>query len=228
MDIETVFKILKKVSNPKAVQGMAKFAISADKNLGVRIPDLRRLGKEIGRDRDLAGRLWAEQYRETMILAGLVDDPAQVDDEQMEAWVKDFFDWEICDQTIMNLFEKTDLADVKAVEWSDRPEEFVKRAGFVLMARKAVSDKKAPDEAFDEFLSLIIREAGDNRPMVKKAVNWALRQIGKRNLSLNKKAVETARQVQKMDSPAARWVAADALRELTGEAVQERLRKRHS
>jgi 3-methyladenine DNA glycosylase AlkD len=154
--------------------------------------------------------------------------PSELDDRLMEEWVLDFDSWEVCDQVCMNLFEKIPLAFTKAEEWCQREEEFVKRAGFVLMARLAVSDKAAGDEAFERFFPLIRRGAGDERNMVKKAVNWALRQIGKRNESLNRQAVDEAETIGMLDSRSARWVAADALRELRSEAAQARLRKKGS
>ena len=141
----------------------------------------------------------------------------------MESWVKDFDYWEICDQCCQNLFGKTKFAYQKATEWSSKDKEFIKRAGFVLMARLAVSDKKADDRQFENFLQIISREASDNRNFARKAINWALRQIGKRNLNLNQKAIETAKEIQKIDSRSAKWVASDAIRELASEAVQERL-----
>jgi 3-methyladenine DNA glycosylase AlkD len=142
----------------------------------------------------------------------------------MESWVKDFDSWDVCDQVCSNLFDKAKLAHRKAVEWSRRREEFVKRAGFVLMAALSVHDKKAKDEAFLKFLPIIKRESIDDRNFVKKAVNWALRQIGKRNIALNRAAVAAAGEIQRMDSKSAKWIASDALRELTGEAVQKKLR----
>jgi len=153
----------------------------------------------------------------------MIDDPKEVTEVQMERWVKDFDSWDICDQCCSNLFDKTDLAYQKAVEWSAREEEFVKRAGFVLMAALAVHDKKAEDEAFLQFLPLIKRESTDARNFVKKAVNWALRQIGKRNIVLNTKAIETAKEIRKLETRSAQWIAADALRELTSEKIQRRL-----
>lgn len=155
----------------------------------------------------------------------MIDDPRAVTEEQMERWAKDFGYWEICDQCCMNLFEKTKFAYQKAVEWSSSDKEFVKRAGFVLMARLAVSDKKVDDKEFVKFLPIIKRESTDNRNHVRKAVNWALRQIGKRSLNLNKIAIKTAKEIQKIDSRSAKWIASDALRELTSEAIQERLRR---
>lgn len=161
-----------------------------------------------------------------MILAGMIDDPEMVTEEQMERWVCDFTYWEICDQCCMNLFKKTGFAYQKCFQWASREEEFVKRAGFVLMACLTVSDKRAADEKFEEFLPIIKSSSTDNRNYVRKAVNWALRQIGKRNLSLNAKAIEAAREIQRMDSKSARWIAYDAIRELTSEAVQGRLQSK--
>jgi len=152
-----------------------------------------------------------------------LSDPRRVPEEQMERWVKDFNYWEICDQCCMNLFKYTEFAYQKCVKWSLNEREFVKRAGFALMACLAVSDKKADDKQFERFLPIIKREAIDNRNYVKKAVNWALRQIGKRNLNLNKKAMETTREIEKIDSRSAKWIASDAIRELTSQAVQKRL-----
>lgn len=221
-----IIKKLKDVSNPDAVEGMARFGITPENTFGVSIPNLRNIAKETKKNHALAQQLWKSGFRETMILASMVDEPEMVTDEQMEKWVLDFDYWEICDQCCMNLFEKTGFAYEKAIEWSLRDEQFVKRAGFVLMARLAVSDKKADDSRFEQFFPMMLREADDERNFVKKAVNWALRQIGKRNLALNVKAIETAKEMQGIDSKSARWIASDAIRELSGEAVQKRLRKK--
>jgi 3-methyladenine DNA glycosylase AlkD len=226
MQLKTILNRLKAESDPTAIPFMAKYGINPDKTFGTKLPVIRSLGKEIGRNRALAQKLWAEGYRETMILATLVDDPELVTEEQMESWVMDFSYWEICDQCITNLFERTKYGWDKAVEWSAREETFVKRAGFVIMARKAVADKKAEDDKFEKLLPIILREAADERNDVKKGLNWALRQIGKRSTALNKKALTTAKKIAKLDSKAAKWVASDALRELESEAVQERLAKK--
>lgn len=221
---EEIIKRLKALSNPKAIEGMARYGITPHKTFGVSIPNLRKIAKEAGRNRNLAQNLWASDIRETRILAGMIDEPTEVIEGQMERWVKDFDYWEICDQCCMNLFEKTRFAYPKAKEWSQREEEFVKRAGFVLMARLAVSDKSAEDDPFEKFFPLIKWESTDQRNFVKKAVNWALRQIGKRNFTLNKKAIKVAEEIQQMDSKAAKWIASDAIRELRSKPVQERLR----
>ena len=225
-NFNVVIEKLKSASNPDSVKGMARFGITPENTFGVSIPSLRKIAKETKKDHTLAQQLWDFGFRETMILASMIDESDMVTQEQMEKWVLDFDYWEICDQCCMNLFEKTNFAYEKAVEWSSRTEEFVKRAGFVMMARLAVSDKKADDSKFEQFFPIVLREADDGRNFVKKAVNWALRQIGKRNLALNVKAIDVAKEMQKIDSKSARWIANDAIRELSGEAVQNRLRRK--
>ena len=160
------------------------------------------------------------------MLAVFIDEPEEVTEEQMEAWVLDFDNWEACDHTITHLFQKTDFAFTKALEWAEREEEFVRRAGFVLMARIAVADKEARDEGFDPFYPLIVEGATDERNNVKKAINWAIRQIGKRNIRLHRKALALAYEIREMNSRGARWVASDAIRELESEKVRERLFKK--
>ena len=224
MRYDDILKRLKSLANPMAVEGMARYGIRPAKAYGVSIPDLRDIARETGTDHGLAQRLWEAGIRETQILASLVDDPKMVTEDQMESWVKDFDSWDTCDQVCQNLFGVTKSAYQKAIEWSSSNKEFIKRAGFVLMAKLAVSDKTSGDKEFIKFLSIIKKESTDNRNFVKKAVNWALRQIGKRNVSLNKMAIETAEEIQQMDSRSARWIASDAIRELTSEAAQQRLR----
>ncbi|MFQ5837975.1 MAG: DNA alkylation repair protein [Thermoplasmata archaeon] len=224
MEYDDIIKRLESLADPKRLEGMERYAIAARTAYGVSVPDLRKIAREIRVDHDLAQQLWASNIRETRILASMIDDPEIVTEEQMERWVRDFDSWEICDQCCMNLFERSKLAYQKCLEWSSREEEFVKRAGFALMARLAVSDKEADDELFENFLHIIEGQASDDRNFVKKAINWALRQIGKRNIALNKKAIAAAERIGALDSRSARWVASDAIRELTSEAVQKRLR----
>ncbi|MCL5038149.1 MAG: DNA alkylation repair protein [Chloroflexi bacterium] len=224
MRYEDVIKKLRQMADPEVISGMARFGITAKEVMGVKIPDLRKLAKEIGRDHELALKLWGKEIRETRIIAAMIDDPALVTEKQIESWVRDFDSWEACDQCCSNLFEKTPFAYDKCFQWSQREEEFVKRAGFVLMARLAVSDKKAGDEKFESFFPIILRGAADERNFVRKAVNWALRQIGKRNLALNEKAVRIGEKMREMDSSSARWIASDALRELKSQAVLDRLK----
>ncbi len=205
---------LKELGSPEALEGMAKFGINTTSAYGVSVTELRRMAKRIGQNRDLALKLWASGIHEARILAGMVDEPERVTERQMDAWVRDFDSWDVCDQVCSNLFDKTEFAYKKALEWSHAREEFVKRAGFVMMACLAVHDRTARDKDLERFLPIIVREANDERNYVKKAVNWALRQIGKRDPRLNRSAIATAKEIQKIDSPSARWIAADALREL--------------
>lgn len=223
MDLREIMKLLEKESKPENREGMARFGINVERAYGVSIPSLRKMAKELGKSHALAQELWGSGVHESKILACLVDDPLKVTEGQMEKWVMDFDSWDICDLCCSNLFDRTPFAFSKAFEWSSRDEEFVKRAGFALMAALSVHDKKAGDEKFLEFLPVIKREATDQRNFVRKAVNWALRQIGKRNAKLNEAAVQTAKEIQAMDSKTAKWIASDALRELTGRAVRSRL-----
>ncbi len=225
MSYNDIIKKIKSLADPEAVKGMARFGINPENTYGVSLPNLRKIARETGKDHVLALKLWASGIHEARLLAGMVDEPEMVTEAQMESWAKDFSSWDVCDQCCSNLFDKSKFAYLKAVEWSKREEEFVKRAGFVLMATLAVHDKKASDEDFIKFLPAVKRESIDDRNFVRKAVNWALRQIGKRNLSLNKMAVKTAGEIKQIESKSARWIAADALRELTGEAVQKKLAK---
>ena len=228
MNIKKILAELEDLSDPKAVEGMARFGITAKCIYGVSIPKLRNMAKEIGKDQKLSLKLWDHESRETRILAAMVGESEKVFAKQMDMWVVGFDSWEVCDQAIMNLFEKTKYAYQKAFEWYTREEEFERRAGFVLMARLAVSDKKAGDEQFTQFFPSIKEKSLDERNYVKKAVNWALRQIGKRNLNLNAKAVKLGEEISLLDSKSARWIATDALRELKSEAVLERLKQRGS
>jgi 3-methyladenine DNA glycosylase AlkD len=224
MTYREILRTLKSHYKPENIEGMARFGIVTKKAYGVPAPALRKLAKEIGTNHDLAQRLWASGILDARGLAALIDDPTLVTEEQMESWVADFDNWAVCDGVCLHLFDRTPFAHEKAVEWAAREEEFVKRAAFALMACLAVHDKRASDGAFARFLPIIERESDDDRNYVRKAVNWALRQIGKRNLALNKKAVRTAEQIRRRDTRAARWIASDALRELKGDALQRRLR----
>jgi len=226
MKLEQVLKELRSIADPKNVEGMARFGINPEGTLGISIYDLRPMAKRIGKDHELAAQLWSTGIHEARLLAGFIDDPEKVTGRQMETWAADFDSWDVVDQVCSSLFDQTKFAYPKAVEWSEREEEFVKRPGFVLMAALSVHDKGASDKEFEKFLPIIKREATDERNFVKKAVNWALRQIGKRNLALNKKAIKAAEEISKIDSRGARWIAADALRELKSDKVQNRLVER--
>jgi len=222
--MKDVLDKLQSKAQPEQLKGMAKYGMTVEQRLGVSVPDMRKLAKEIGRDHKLALDLWRTGIAEAKIVASMVGDPAKLTEEQMEDWVKGINSWDVCDQVCMNLFEKNHLAWKKIVDWSEREEEFVKRTAFSLIACLAWHDKKANDEKFIELLPLIIREATDERNFVKKAVNWALRNIGKRNLNLNRAAINAAKEIQQLDSRAARWVASDAIRELESESIQKRLK----
>ncbi|MGD8342213.1 MAG: DNA alkylation repair protein [Desulfobacterales bacterium] len=223
MQLKDVITELKLLGDPEAAAGMARYGIKSDRALGISIPKLQGLAKKIGTNRKLAGQLWSSAIHEARILACMIEDPQRLTEAQMERWVKGFDSWDLCDQCCNRLFSKTAIGRKKAMAWSQRPEEFVKRAGFVLMAVLAVHDKKATDRQFEPFLKQIKKEATDDRNFVKKAVNWALRQIGKRNLALNRMAIAVAEDIQRQDSRAARWVAKDALRELRNKKIQHRL-----
>ena len=225
-DVDRILSQLESLGDGETRAGMARFGVHVEKAYGISIPVLRKLAKDIGTDHELAQALWETEIHEARILATIIDDPARVCEAQMESWVKDVNAWDLCDHLCNNLFVKTDLAFDKALEWADREEEYVKRAGFVLMACIVWRNKTLPDDFFYDYFPLIIREATDERNFVKKAVNWALRNIGKRNLALNAKAIEVAREIEKIDDKTAKWIAKDALRELTGEKVQERLKKK--
>src|SRR5215471_395054 len=214
MTSDQIIANLKQHANAQAVEGMARFGIRPAQALGVSIPTLRKMAKEIGRNHALALALWDSGIHEARILASMIDEPTLVSTQQMEEWVNAFDSWDVCDQVCGNLFDKTPYAYQKAKEWCQQEKEFVRRAGFVLMAELAVHDKQAQDEAFVQFFPLIKRYAGDERNFVKKAVNWALRQIGKRNSHLRTLALECAYEIQGMDSKTAHWVAKDALKEL--------------
>jgi 3-methyladenine DNA glycosylase AlkD len=219
-----ILEKLKSLGRAEAVEGMARYGINPKNNYGVTVHILRDIAKEIGTSHRLAQHLWRSGIHDAKMLATMIDDPAAVTEQQMEKWAEDFDSWDVCDQTCNNLFSRTQFAYRKAEEWSKRKEEFVKRAGFVLMANLAVHDKKASNADFIRFLNHVERGAHDERNYVKKAVNWALRQIGKRNTELNKTAIHTAMRISKVDSKSSKWIASDALRELTSDKIRRNLR----
>jgi len=211
-------------ARPDQLDGMARFGIVGDGRLGVSIPATRALARTLGRDHALAQALWDTGIPDARTLAGMVAEPAQLTSRQMDAWAKGFESWDVCDQTCLNAFAKSPLAWKKVQAWAPRKDAFVRRAAFALLACLAVNDKQADDSTFIAALPLLEAAAGDDRNFVKKAVNWALRNIGKRNLALHAAAIATAKRIQLQGSKPARWIAADALRELQSDAVQQRLR----
>ncbi len=214
---------LESLSSVKNRAGMASFGINVTKAYGISIHDLRKLARTVRCSHLLAQELWDSEMHEARILAGMVDEPQLVTEQQIEAWAKDFDSWDLVDQTCLNLFSRTKFAYQKCFDLSKKHEEFVKRTAFALMACLAVKKNSLPDSKIEAFLPIIIRESSDERNYVKKAVSWALRQIGKRNGQLNKKAIAAAKEIQKLDNPSSQWIAKDALRELTSDAVLKRL-----
>ncbi len=221
MTSDQIIANLEQLANAQAIEGMARFGIRPAQALGISIPTLRKMAKDIGRNQALALALWDSGIHEARILASMIAEPQLVSAELMEKWANDFDAWDVCDQVCGNLFDKTPYAYQKATQWCRQEREFVRRAGFVMMAELAVHDKKAQDEAFMQFFPLIKQHAGDERNFVKKAVNWALRQIGKRNSHLRTLALECAYEIQDMDSKTARWVAKDALKELQAKEIKD-------
>jgi len=221
--LETVLEELRARARPEQLEGMARYGMTVENRLGVAVPELRKLAKEVGKDHGLALGLWSTGIAEARILASMVDVPREADEAQMEDWVRALNSWDVCDQTCMNLFDKHPLAWKKVVDWSKREEEFVKRAAFALLACLAWHDKAAEDEEFIALLPVIREGATDERPMVKKAVSWALRNIGKRNPRLHALVLEEAQGLQSLDSRAARWIAADVRRDLGSEATLRRI-----
>jgi 3-methyladenine DNA glycosylase AlkD len=224
--VDEVLARLRSLADASRLPGMARYGIATEHAYGVTVAELRTIARELRQDHELAAALWASGVHEARILASMVDDRGRVDDEQLERWAAGFDSWDLCDQVCTNLFRHTSGAWDKAVAWIRRPELFVKRAGFSLIAGLAVADKKAGDERFAALLEPIADGADDDRPLVRKGASWALRAIGKRSPRLNAVAVETAVRLRETGTPGARWVAAEALRELRSEAVQRRLSPR--
>ena len=217
---------LKRLGEKKNVEGMARFGIRANKVFGVSKPKLDELAKKIGKNHELGMELWSTGIHDARLLGVLISEAEKVDAKQMDHWVKDFDNWDVCDGSCCHLFVFAAPAWKKAFEWTRRKKEFEGRAGFALAAFLAVHDRRAADAIYLKFLKTIEREAWDDRNFVRKAVNWALRNIGKRNLRLNRAAIASAERIRRQDTRAARWIAADALRELRSEAVQRRLRRK--
>jgi 3-methyladenine DNA glycosylase AlkD len=225
-DVDQVVAELRRLSSEKYRQGMARFAIPSDKAFGVPVGEIRALGKRLGRSSQLAAELWATGWYEARMLAVFVEDPANVTPSQMDQWCRDFDSWAICDTACVHLFDRTPHASKKIKAWATRRDEFVKRAAFALLASMTLHDKLAPDDIFAEGLELIEATADDERNFVKKAVNWALRSIGKRNQTLHAAAVAAAQRLAELEEAAPRWIGKDALRELKSKSVTKRLAKR--
>jgi 3-methyladenine DNA glycosylase AlkD len=223
-----VLRKLKQNANSASLTGMAKFGMAVQNRLGVSMPDIRRIAREVGRDHTLALALWKTGIAEARIVASIIADPDRMTQKQAEQWVKTFDSWDVCDQICQNLFNKTSWAWQKVRAWATRDEEFVKRAAFALLACLAWRDKQAADNRFIALFPVLRNGARDDRNFVKKAVNWALRNIGKRNRRLNKEALKLAEEIWRVNSRAARWIAADAVRELESSAVQRKFQKQRN
>ena len=214
MNSGEVLAELRRRANGKVLSGMGRFGIKGKHMLGVSIPEIRQIAKKAGKDHTLAAGLWRSGIHEARILACMIDEPARVTEAQMERWAAGFDSWDLCDQCCGSLFDKTRYAYSKAMEWSGDRREFVKRAGYSIMASLAVHDKMADDSEFTAFLPFIKMGATDGRNFVRKGVSWALRQIGKRNSRLRIMAIRTAEEIKDMDSGSSGWIASDVLREL--------------
>jgi 3-methyladenine DNA glycosylase AlkD len=221
-----VLRELKLLADPKVRAKMAYFGVHVPKAHGISAPVLHQFAKQIGKDHQLAQQLWTSGIHEARILATLIGEPEKVPSAEMDRWASDFDSWDIVDAACCYLYAQARPAWSKAETWSRRRQEFVKRASFSLVAYLCYKDKAAPDARFVQFLRVIEREAHDERNLVKKAVNWALRNIGKRNTRLNRDAVHAAERIRRQSARAARWIAADALRELKSAAVQARLHRK--
>ncbi|MCW8849058.1 MAG: DNA alkylation repair protein [Melioribacteraceae bacterium] len=225
MNAQEIIADLKKLRNVRNIEGMARFGINPDTALGISIVTLRKKAKEIGKNHKLALELWNSGIHEIRILATMIDNSEEVTKSQMNSWVKDFNSWDLCDQCCNNLFRKTMFAKELLFKWVKSKHEFTRRAGFVLMATHSVHKKEMTNDDFLKYLPLIIDYSQDERNFVKKAVNWALRQIGKRNMQLNEEAIKVCKTLLDSDSKSANWIAKDALRELTSEKLIFRLNK---
>lgn len=222
--VSDILAQLESKASRRNVAGMARFGISTEGRLGVSVEEMRRIARHAGKDHKAALELWKTGVAEARITASMIAVPNELTERQMNVWVKDFNSWDVCDQVCMNLFDKSPLARRTIIEWSTSEKEFVKRAAFALIACLASRDKQATDREFVKLLAVITAGATDERNFVKKAVNWALRNIGKSNVRLNQAAIRTARQLQRLGSRSARWIAADAIRELENPAVRGRIK----
>ena len=223
--VKQVLAELKRFENPESVKGMASVGINPENSYGVCMPRMMAIAKRIGTNHPLALELWKSGIRDARILASMVEDPELVTPRQMDSWARDLNSWDVCDSACMRVFCETKFARKKIAQWARDRREFVKRAGFSTLAFLTCHDKKADDKAFEKFFPLITRASTDDRNYVRKAVNWALRTIGKRSIRLNRSALKVARQLARSKSKPARWIGSDAVRELAGPAVQKRLLK---
>ncbi len=224
-NVEEIISRFSKLHNQKNIEGMARFGINSEKAFGVPMPVIRKMAKEIKRDHKLALQLWETEIHEARILAALIADPNQVTNELIDNWTSEFDSWDVCDQCCMNLFDKTSFAYEKAIELSTNEKEFVKRAGFALMASLAMHDKKADDNKFFPFFNAIKLQSNDERNFVWKSVNWALRQIGKRSFYLNGIVIGVSHEILDLNTKAGNKIAKNAIKELTNEKILARIKR---
>ena len=220
MNFQEVIEILEGMANPEKIKiKQGRFGITANNSLGIYQKDLKELAGKIGCNNKLALKLFDSGIYEARILCSKIYHPESITEELMEKWVATFENWEICDSFCMGFFAKSKFALTKAIEWSKDEHEFVKRSGFVIMASYGFANKNADNEVFEKFLPIVEREAIDERLYVKKAVNWALRNIGKRNIDLNNSAISVANRIANIESKSAKWIANNALKELKNPTV---------
>jgi len=222
----SVLAELKQLADPAVRAKMSYFGVNVPEAHGISAPVLHTFARHIGKNQALAEELWSSGVHEAKILAALIGECDKITAAQMERWVRDFNSWDVVDSACCYLYAYAEPAWKKIYEWSTRPAEYEKRAAFSLAAYLAYKDKSASDAQFEKFLRVIEREAHDERNFVRKAVNWALRNIGKRNFALNKSAIAAAERIRRQNSRSARWIASDALRELQSAGVQERLSRK--
>jgi 3-methyladenine DNA glycosylase AlkD len=223
-NVLNILEKLKSKSRKDQIQDMAKYGIKTDNRLGVSIPDIRKIAKEFGKNHEIALELWKTGIADARITAALIDEVEKVTPKQMDLWVKDFDSWDVCDQVCMNLFDKTSYAWNKVIEWSNRDEEFIKRAAFALLACLAWHNKNASNEKFIEFFPIIKNNINDERNYVKKAISWSIRHIGKRNIKLHRSVLIFAEDIKKINTKNARWIASDVIRDLNSIPTKNRLK----
>ena len=227
MDSMEIIKVLREFANPENVQGMARFGIASENTLGVSMPIIRQIAKDVKKNHQLALELWDSGIHEAKILAALVAEAKLLTESEMDKWVAEFDSWDVCDQVCGNLFDKSQYFEKKIFEWAIDEREFVRRAAFALIAYSAVHHKKRNDDEYLNYAEIIIKYSNDDRNFVRKAVNWAIRQIGKRSHYLNKKAQELCCEILNAhpNSKSAKWIVSDAMRELKDEKIIARINR---
>ena len=223
MNFQEVIAYFEEISDEKVVNSNKRFAIGCEYSYGIRLPVIRKLAKEIGKDHDLAIELWNHPYHESHLLATMIEEKEKVTSKQLNEWINSFYSWDIVDQACLNLLVDLPKARDNIFIWCESEKEFVKRTAFSLIAVIAVRDKNAEPEYFDKYFSLIKKASFDERNFVKKSVNWALRQIGKRDIECNRKALDAAYEISQLDDKTCRWISSNAIRELESEKVQKKL-----